>query len=179
MESLQGSLLVAGPTIMEGAFRQAVILIAEHGDQGAVGFVVNRPLDAVVGEVAPRLIGSPLFDERIYLGGPVQPEIVSVLGEMEGSPPDFSPIFGSVGSLADVPEAGGACKRMKVIAGYAGWAPGQLEAELAEDGVWLVEPAKPDDVFSLRPETLWREVIRRKGPGFTVLSTMPFDPSTN
>jgi putative transcriptional regulator len=69
-------------------------------------------------------------------------------------------------------------RRARVFAGYAGWGPGQLEGEL-EEGSWLVEPATPDDVFSATPDELWSEVVRRKGPDYTLLASMPFDPSAN
>jgi putative transcriptional regulator len=65
-----------------------------------------------------------------------------------------------------------------VFAGYAGWGPGQLEREL-EEGSWLVEPARPDDVFTAEPEGLWSEVVRRKGPAYELMATMPLDPSSN
>ena len=68
--------------------------------------------------------------------------------------------------------------RARVFVGYAGWGPGQLELELAESA-WIVEPAVPDDVFTLDPEAHWSTVLRRKGGPFTLLATMPADPSLN
>ena len=65
-----------------------------------------------------------------------------------------------------------------MFAGYAGWGPGQLESELAESS-WIVEPAQPEDVFTPDPEALWSAVLRRKGGPFTLLATMPTDPSLN
>jgi putative transcriptional regulator len=69
-------------------------------------------------------------------------------------------------------------RRARVFAGYAGWGPGQLDAEM-EQGSWLTEDALADDVFSSEPEQLWTTVVRRKGHAFQLLTTMPFDPSTN
>ncbi len=69
-------------------------------------------------------------------------------------------------------------KRAKVLAGYAGWGPGQLEGEMAR-GDWVTEPALPEDVFTARSEELWRDVLRRKGGKFLLLFTMAYDPDSN
>jgi putative transcriptional regulator len=68
--------------------------------------------------------------------------------------------------------------RARVFAGHAGWGPGQLEAEL-EEGAWIVEPATGGDVFSDEPSSLWQRILTRKGPPYSALARMPFDPTTN
>ena len=89
-------------------------------------------------------------------------------------------MFGSVGFL--VGEVSRDIKpsilRARVFAGYSGWAPGQLEAEMAAD-TWIIEPAREDDVFTDAPDSLWRRVLERKGPDYRQLSRMPYDPSMN
>jgi putative transcriptional regulator len=65
-----------------------------------------------------------------------------------------------------------------VFTGYAGWGPGQLEAEM-DEGSWIVEPARPSDIFSPDPSRLWEEVLRRKGSSFDLLRLMPLDPTQN
>ncbi len=180
MESLKGQLLVAGASIFGPAFRQAVVLVADHDETSALGFVLNRPSDLVAAEAAEALAGLPLADPRIYFGGPVQPGAVAIVGELDH--PDFAGnlIFDSIGMLGMGPdgiESEGA-RRAKVFSGYAGWGPGQLEGEL-EEGAWVIEDARPDDVFTADPENLWRDVLRRKGGEFVMLSTMSPDPSAN
>ncbi|MCS7007074.1 MAG: YqgE/AlgH family protein, partial [Gaiellaceae bacterium] len=76
------------------------------------------------------------------------------------------------------PEELGELRRARVFAGYAGWGPGQLDAEL-EEGSWIVERARPEDVFAEEPETLWRDVLHRMGGPYALLSLMPPDPSLN
>ena len=71
-----------------------------------------------------------------------------------------------------------AIRRARVYAGHAGWGPGQLEDELAEDA-WIVETPLREELFSEDPESLWATVLRRKGREFALLSTMPPDPSLN
>ena len=69
-------------------------------------------------------------------------------------------------------------RRARIFAGYAGWAPGQLEAELGDES-WIVEPPLPDEIFSDDPERLWNAVLRRKGGRYTLLARMPEDLSVN
>jgi putative transcriptional regulator len=177
VEGLKGQLLVAGAGIGPGVFRQSVILIAEHDDNGALGYVLNRPSGALVPEIAPSLT-LPLTDPKLYLGGPVQPEMVVVLAEFDSPPEAPDPIFGSVGFAPPEGSLPAATVRAKAFAGYAGWGPEQLEAEM-ETGSWIVEDPRAEDVFSSDPELLWRDVLRRKGGEFVLLSTMPYDPAMN
>src|SRR6266511_222580 len=90
-------------------------------------------------------------------------------------------VFDSIGFLlGDVdPDVAQRLRRARVFAGYAGWGPGQLEAELEEEGGWIVEPALPVDPFTDEPENLWSHVLRRKGGQYAILATMPPDPSLN
>ena len=88
--------------------------------------------------------------------------------------------FGDVGFLTgDVSSAvRPAIRRARVYLGYAGWGPGQLEAEL-QTSAWILEPARTDDVFSDDARRLWQHVLQRKGPPYSKLARIPFDPSTN
>jgi putative transcriptional regulator len=87
--------------------------------------------------------------------------------------------LGFVGADADDPALlDGAVRRARVFAGHAGWGPGQLEDELAEDA-WIVEPPRREEVFTDEPDELWAAVLRRKGRRYALLSTMPPDPSLN
>ncbi|HEV2755042.1 MAG TPA: YqgE/AlgH family protein [Actinomycetota bacterium] len=179
MDTLKGQLLIAGASIFGPVFRQTVVLVAEHDETSSLGFVLNRPSDLVAAEAAEELVGLPLADPRIYLGGPVQPGAVAIVGELDD---DFGGnlIFDNVGMLGVGPngiETEGA-RRAKVFSGYAGWGPGQLEGEL-DEGAWVIEDARPDDVFTADPGNLWRDVLRRKGGEFVMLSTMSPDPTAN
>ena len=72
----------------------------------------------------------------------------------------------------------GAIRRARVFAGHAGWGPGQLEDELAEEA-WIIEPPERDEIFTVDPGELWAAVLRRKGHRYALLATMPPDPSLN
>jgi len=180
VDSLKGLLLVAGPALVDPNFRRTVVLVGEHGDEGALGVVLNRTSGATVDEALPEL--TMLIDgtEPLHVGGPVQPSAIVVLAEFAEPERAESLVLEQVGFLPSEidPDALGELRRARVFAGYAGWGPGQLDGEL-EEGSWIVEQAAPDDVFTKDPEELWSDVLRRKGGPFGVLALMPPDPSMN
>ncbi len=180
-ESLSGQLLLAAPTLMDPNFSRAVVLIGAHSEDGAMGVILNRPSQVTVGEAVPQL--EPAVDEQetVYLGGPVQPDSIVLLGEFMDPSPAGLLVLGRIGFPA--PEAGieelaAATARRRVFAGYAGWAEGQLDSEL-EQGDWISQTALPDDVFTEDPDELWSTVMARKGGTYALLARMPLDPSVN
>ena len=179
VDSLQGQLLVASPSLHDPNFRRTVVLVTEHGDQGAAGLVLNRPSDAAVQDVVPQLEWLAAPEERVFIGGPVEQNAVLVLAEFED--PQDSPVtvFGDLGFVAlDEEDEAAPVRRRRIFAGYAGWGEGQLEEELERDD-WILEPALPDDVFADDADGLWGGVLRRKGGVFELVARMPEDPSVN
>jgi putative transcriptional regulator len=182
MDSLRGKLLLAGPTLLDPNFRRTVVLITEHTEDGAMGLVLNRQSTVAVGDAIPSLEWLESQDAIVHVGGPVAPTGVIVLAEW--AEPDLAGLLvdGHLGFLAGEPddpdEVAGAMRRVRVFAGHAGWGPGQLEGELAEDA-WIVADRIDDDVFTADPEALWAAVLRRMGRSFALLATMPLDPSMN
>ena len=177
-ESLRGSLLIAGPTLLDPNFRRTVVLVAEHTDEGAMGVILNRPSGMTVADAAPDLEPLVGSDAPIFAGGPVQPTAGVVLAEV---PEPEEPIFDEVVLLPGLVELGDvadAAGRLRVFAGYAGWGPGQLDGELERDD-WIVEPATGDDVFSEEADSLWSSVLVRKGGQYALVARMPDDPSLN
>jgi putative transcriptional regulator len=181
VESLRGQLLVAGPALVDPNFARSVVLIADHDDEGALGVILNRPLPVSVHDAAPPLVALVGPDDPIFQGGPVQPQAAVVLAEFERLEDAGMIAFDSIGFLMGEveEEVTRRLRRARVFAGYAGWGPGQLEAELAEEGGWIVEPALPSDPFTEEPASLWSTVLRRKGGEYALLATMPVDPSMN
>ena len=185
--SLAGQFLVATPSMEDRRFGRSVILIARHNKDGAFGLIINRPaaerpLSQLLEALGEK--GSPVSGTvRLFAGGPVQPELGFVIHSPDYVGPQTLEVDGRVSVtmnldiLRDIATGKGPQKSL-IMFGYAGWGPGQLDAELAE-GSWIVEPALPEDVFTGKPGDLWSEVLRRKGGPFTVLSLMPPEPSLN
>jgi putative transcriptional regulator len=132
MDTLQGQLLIASPSLLDSNFRRTVVLVTEHSDEGAAGLVLNRPSPASVSELVPELEPVVEDDEQVWLGGPVQRNAVLVLGEFVDPEDAAVPLFGALGfpSLEEPDEVVPATTRRRVFAGYAGWGAGQLESEL-------------------------------------------------
>jgi putative transcriptional regulator len=181
VESLRGNLLVAGPGLEDPHFRRTVVLVGEHGEEGAMGVVLNRVSEVTVVEAVPPMAPLVGADDLVHIGGPVQPQAVVVLAAFAEPDQAGALVVGDVGFLPgelDDPSSVGELRRVRVFAGFAGWAPGQLEAEL-EEGSWLVVPALAADVFTSEPEGLWSDVLRREGGGLAVLAMLPDDPRVN
>jgi len=173
-DSMRGKLLIAAPQLSD-YFARTVVLVLEHTDDGAMGLVLNRPTESEVVEAVPSLSDLVDAEELVHAGGPVQPDSVLVLGDFEEPAEAGTQVVGTLGLLdPERPEA--ELHRVRVFAGYAGWAPGQLDLELEQEA-WIVAPADPEDAFS--EDDLWSEVLRRKGGEYALLSTMPADPSLN
>jgi putative transcriptional regulator len=128
-----------------------------------------------VADAVPVLADLAGADDLVRLGGPVSPEAVVAIGDFEDPDEAGTGVVGSLGVLdPDGPEP--ALRALRVYAGYAGWGPGQLDDELEQEA-WIVEPAAPEDVF--RDGDVWADVLHRKGGGYSLLATMPADPSLN
>jgi putative transcriptional regulator len=182
VESLRGKLILAAPALKDPNFARAVVLIAEHSEEGAMGLVLNRPSEAPIGDAVPDLTWVADSDAPVYVGGPVAPNGVIVLAEWVDPAQAVVLIDDDLGFVpgdtGDTDALAAAVRRARVYAGHAGWGPGQLEDEIAEDA-WIVEAPLRDELFSDDPEGLWSAVLRRKGREFALLSTMPPDPSLN
>lgn len=182
MTSLKGQLLVASPALVDPNFHRTVVLIAEHTEEGgAMGVVLSRPSETEVAEAAPVL--EPLVEPGavVHVGGPVEPGAVLVVAEFEDPDDAAAVVFDGVGFMpgdSDPDDVASATLRARIFVGYAGWSPGQLEAELEEES-WLVLDPEPADVFAPDAENLWSSVLARQGGTVALLSRMPLDPSMN
>ncbi len=173
-DSLRGQLLIAAPQLSD-YFERTVILVLEHTDDGAMGLVLNRPTESEVAEAVPSLSGMVDGDDLVHAGGPVQPDSVLVLGDFEEPTDAGTQVVGSLG-LLDPERPDAELHRVRVFAGYAGWAPGQLDLELEQEA-WIVAPADADDAFS--DGDLWGDALKRKGGEYALLASMPADPTLN
>lgn len=175
---LKGQFLLAMPGLKDPNFSQSVTCICEHNAEGAMGLIVNR--------VHPDLTGEQIFAElgisqvpgagtiQIHMGGPVHSGEIFVL---HGPPFDWEACLMITPSLAlsntrDIIEAiarGKGPRSFIVALGCAGWAPGQLEAEMAANA-WLTLPVYEDNIFTTPLELRWQEAVGKLGINPTLLS---------
>lgn len=192
---LRGRLLVADPRLTDPNFERAVVLLLAHGADGAVGVVLNRPGDLEVEEALAEWGHLAAAPAVVFVGGPVEPGGVICLAQRRGGarlplgsdgegadgPERWSDVIGPVGVFhieGDPADAEAAVDALRFFAGYAGWAPGQLEEEI-EAGGWFVVDAEPADALSTRPAQLWRDVLRRQRSPLALVASYPADPEMN
>lgn len=168
---LAPGLLLALPQLRDPNFQRSVIVLTSHADDGAMGFVVNRPLPATVPEVLDGLPvswgGDP--SEPVWAGGPVSQQSGFVLydrpvgGEEDPQAEELVPGLWLSASLDTLRRLGTSPpSNFRLMLGYAGWSPGQLEAEVLE-GAWTSLPLDPAFLFATPSEELWTRSFRRLG----------------
>lgn len=180
--SFRGRLLVATPLLSDGIFDRTVVLLLEHGAEGALGVVLNRPSDLELSDSLPGWSEVAVEPAVVFVGGPVAAGGALCLGRAGGGgAPGWEPVVGRVGIVdLNLPawEVVPDLDAVRVFSGYAGWGEGQLEQEVAA-GAWLVVDGEPDDPLSAAPERLWRDVLRRQGGTTAWLANHPHEPSLN
>lgn len=191
---LTGRLLVAAPALVDPNFARTVVLILEHDRAaGALGVVLTRPSDTAVAEILPAWATLASGPAVVHVGGPVSPSAAIGLAALHAGARTTVPagafatlpageqgalVLGTVDLDGDVTALTPAVASFRVFAGYAGWAPGQLEAEVSEGG-WYVVDALPLDPFAPDPAHLWHDVLVRQGPPLSLVPSMPRDPTQN
>lgn len=179
-ESLRGKLLIASPSLVDPNFARSVVLMTEHSDDGAMGMVLNKPAETSASDLLPAL-DDIAGEDPLYIGGPVQPQAVVLLAEFSDPAAAAWIVVADVGlasSETKFGELGDVVRRGRFYAGYSGWGPGQLEAEIDAES-WIIEAPMPSELFPDDPDTLWSDVLERMGGSYSLISRMPLDPSLN
>jgi putative transcriptional regulator len=168
---LSGQLLVAAPSMADRRFEQAVILMVRHDRAGALGIVINRPVEerlvaSLLESLGEKDTAALTGTVRIFAGGPVQPEMGFVIHTDDYHHPRTIELDGHLAVtsnrdiLRDIGNNQGPAKSL-IAFGYAGWAAGQLEGEI-EHGAWVTAPADVKIVFDLDREKVWEEATKRR-----------------
>jgi len=172
------TLLLSMPQMQDPNFAQTVVLLCDYLPEGAFGLVLNRQTDLNASEMVrlepPVMRGNRL---PLFLGGPVQPERGWILMGEQPAEPDFRTVIDGLylstsphllrRVLETHPEP-----RARVVAGYAGWGPGQLDEELAQSA-WLMADVQLDLVFDVDASVMWETAIRRLGADPSLLQPSP------
>ena len=177
---------------MDPNFSQTVVFMVEHNEEGAFGLVVNRKSHLTVADIIPELDNSLGAERPVYVGGPVQQELVSALHSHLPEGPSttcreivpgifFEPGFRQLQRYFE-PEIWESIPEPRPIIhtflGYSGWAPGQLEEEM-RSGSWVTLQGKPGIAFHPNPEAGWRDALRAKGGIYKIFADSNQDPSLN
>ncbi len=172
----KGDLLVSQPFMIDGNFRRTVVFLTEYNEEGALGFILNRPIEYKVNELLPDF---PDFEALGYFGGPVATNTIHFLHK----------IGDLVENSIEVKDGiywGGNFEKLKFLienniianddirfyVGYSGWSPGQLEDELVH-GSWVVAPVNKYYIFNSAGDDLWKKVLEGKGNNYEVIAQIP------
>ncbi|MEW6765473.1 MAG: YqgE/AlgH family protein [Pseudomonadota bacterium] len=176
--SLKHHFLIAMPRMADANFAQTVTYICEHNDEGAMGIVINRPIEITLGDILEHLGIAPetpdLKEQTVLFGGPVSLERGFVLHTPQGpwdstmNLPDDIGLTTSRDILQAIGHGAGPAKRL-IALGFAGWGAGQLEQELM-DNAWLSTPASPDILFDTPIEQRWQAAASRLGVDLNLLT---------
>ncbi|HMT10225.1 MAG TPA: YqgE/AlgH family protein [Ignavibacteria bacterium] len=177
-----GRILISEPFLNDPNFKRTIILLAEHGEDGSVGFVLNKPTEYRIHEVIEDF---PVFDARVYYGGPVQLNTLQFIYKgaeiIDGSVEIIPGVYwgGSFDLLKAVISSGSvSAEDFRFFLGYSGWTEGQIDDELKLNS-WIVTESGAEEIFSKEPDNLWRDLLKSMGKKFAVLASFPENPSVN
>ena len=178
----KGKILISEPFLMDYYFKRAVVLLAEHNEEGSFGLILNKPVDVILSDV---LQDFPIFDTPVYLGGPVKTDslyFIHTLGEQIDNSLEIKEGLYWGGDIQVVKELITIGKiepdEIKFFVGYSGWVSRQLEDELAKNS-WLVSNIKAKQVMQENSEELWNSTIKQLGKDYAYWTNFPSDPSMN
>lgn len=197
MRPTRGSLLISSATLEDPNFARTLVLVLDSDDGGSLGVILNRPSRRPVADVLTSWRDLTTPPQVLFAGGPVEGDAAIAVAALAGterpeawqeltSAPEPAPGSGQSPGLTlglidlDQPTDAyvGRLAALRVYAGYAGWGAGQLEWEI-DQGAWHLAPAVQGDLFHPRPDTLWREVLRRQPGQVAMLTTLPEDATLN
>jgi len=175
--TLRGHFLIALPSLQDGFFAHTVTYVCEHNDEGAMGLVINQPIDLSWHQLLRHVDLEPgelVPDRAVFRGGPVQPEHGFVLHTADEHWTATRELCDHLAltTSRDILEAiakGRGPRQVLIALGYAGWGPGQLEHELAENA-WLAVPADESVLFELPPQRRWDAATRLMGIDVNLMS---------
>ena len=162
----KGVLLVASPSLEDPNFHQAVVLVVEHGPEGTIGLILNRSTNVLLSKTLPDITVLKGTSHRLFAGGPVEPTRFLLLLRLKEPPADVRSVFDGVylgrtpRALENIITRAKPTETFRAFAGFAAWAPRQLEAELLL-GAWGILPPDSVGIFDKDPATLWQDCISR------------------
>ena len=179
----RGDLLISEPFLPDPNFERTVILLCEHDEQGSFGFVLNKLSEVEFQEV---IEGGSGFDEKLFIGGPVQQDTLHFVHRAKDE-------LGSGKEIVNGVFWGGDFEKLmllintkqlsvedyKFFLGYSGWSEGQLDEEMKAKSWIVYKQPSASKIFDLDPDVLWKEALKELGGKFKMFSNYPLDPRLN
>lgn len=177
----QGIILISEPSLRDFYFRQSVVLLAEHNDEGSFGVIINKPIEARLRDVVKGFSGHNM---PVFLGGPVKTDSIFFIHtrpEIEGSLPIMEGLFwgGDIDVVKTLIKSRSITKaEIRFFVGYSGWSPNQLDREISEKS-WVLSHTTISEVINDHPETLWSNYLKSMGQDYAIWANFPADPTFN
>ncbi|MEI6576934.1 MAG: YqgE/AlgH family protein [Bacteroidota bacterium] len=177
-----GRLLISEPSLQDFYFRKAVILLAEHNNDGSFGIIINKPVEIKLNDVVTDF---PDFPARVFLGGPVKTDSLFFIHTCPEKITDSLQIIKGIywgGDIEQVHELilnhAISPEEIKFYIGYSGWSPKQLDLEM-EKNSWVVSKLTADILIKEQPEDLWSKMMKSMGGDYPLYANFPVDPNWN
>lgn len=190
-ESLRGHFLIAAKHLRDSNFFKAVVLMLEHNEDGAMGVVINHPMDVSVSSALSKHFEMSRAGQCLLAGGPVEENALLILHNSRDYDQEHDPVVPGVfvGTSPDVfervvessledNEENGSDFEFRIYAGYSGWGAGQLEYEISR-GDWFSIPASADLVFGREPYDIWEDALKNFHEKKRLLPNQPQNPEWN
>jgi putative transcriptional regulator len=177
----QGSILISEPSLRDFYFRQSVILLAEHNEEGTFGVIINKPIEARLKDILKGFSG---YNLPVYLGGPVKTDSIFYIHTREDVAEGL-PIMQGLYWGGDLNAIKEMLKKkimspseIRFFVGYSGWSPNQLDRELREKS-WVLSQTTVKEVINDQPESLWSNYLKNMGQDYAIWANFPADPTFN
>ncbi|HWE38739.1 MAG TPA: YqgE/AlgH family protein [Isosphaeraceae bacterium] len=184
MDSIAGQFLIATPKLVAPLFERSVLLMLDHSPEGAMGVILNKPIETTVADLAGKVFEEGFdWEKPLHLGGPVAGPLIVIHTIAELADREVVPgVFGTLEAAKAQEVIGRRPEPSFVIANYSGWGPGQLEDEF-DRGSWLALPATTEQVFEIADDDPWDTLLRAanalKLTADLGLPGIPDDPRAN
>lgn len=182
MSPAKGKILISEPFLQDNYFKRSIVLLTEYSSEGAVGFVLNKPVNMQANDV---INDFPETDALISLGGPVNTNTLHYLHTLGDIIPKSVKVFENIywGGDFDVVkkliESGNLGKeQIRFFLGYSGWHADQLENELA-DNAWVISELDPEEIMAPISKHFWKTTLRKMGKKYEMWSNFPENPQMN
>ena len=177
----QGSILISEPSLRDFYFRQSVILLAEHNEEGTFGVIINKPIEARLKDI---IRGFSFYTMPVYLGGPVKTDSIFFIhtrDDIEQSLPIMQGLYwgGDLDAIREMLRSKVMSPReIRFFVGYSGWSPNQLDRELKEKS-WVLSQTTVKEIINDHPEKLWSNYLKNMGKDYAIWANFPADPTFN
>jgi putative transcriptional regulator len=177
----QGIILISEPSLRDFYFRQSIVLLADHNEEGSFGIIINKPIETRLGDI---LSDFPEFDAPVFLGGPVKTDSLFFIHTKDNIDNSLKIMDGlywggdieMIKGLMDIKMI--TENDIRFFIGYSGWSPSQLDEEISEKS-WVLSHSTADEIICKDPEKQWGNYLKNMGKDYAIWANFPADPAYN